>query len=143
MRLADYAQRLIELGKTVSSWLSELAELDRSRRQKAALYADELAATLARAARALAYLEANPADRTALLDATRELGRISGYVETIIDVLEDHLDGRKRAGVKRRLEHLEPFELEAAMRDAGAFRHARRLVSAEGFFRALADALRV
>ena len=70
------------------------------------------------------------------------MGRIAGYVETIVATLEDHLDGRKRAGVKRRLEHLKPFDLEAAIREFGAFRHARRLASAEGYFRALADTLR-
>ena len=64
---------------------------------------------------ALATLESRPDDRPALLSATRELGRISGYVETIMAALEDHLDGRKLAGVKRRLEHLKPFDLEAAI----------------------------
>lgn len=64
----------------------------------------------------------------ALLSATRELGRISGYVETIMAALEDQLDGRKQAGVKRRLEHLKPFDLEAAILEFGAFRHARRLI---------------
>ena len=86
--------------------------------------------------------KADPDDRPALLSATRELGRISGYVETIMAALEDHLDGRKQAGVKRRLEHLKPFDLEAAILEFGAFRHARRLISAEGYFRALADTLR-
>ena len=75
--------------------------------------------------------------------ATAQLyGRISGSLETIMAALEVHLDGRKRAGVKRRLEHLKPFDLEAAIREYGAFRHARRLTSAEGYFRALADTLR-
>ena len=142
MRLADYAQRLHDLARTVYQWAAKVAELDRTRRDKVALYAEEIAATLARAASALAIHESAPNDRTALLAATRELGRISGYVETILAALEQHLDGRKRAGVKRRLEHLEPFELEAAVSEHGAFRHARRLTSAEGFFRALADALR-
>jgi hypothetical protein len=143
MRLADYAQRLIELGKTFYSWLAAMHDLDRDRREKAALYAEEVASTLARAATALTRLEGDVADHLALLDATRELGRISGYVETIVEVLEHHLDGRKRAGVKRRLERLEPFDLEAALCDAAGFRRARKLASAEGFFRALADALRV
>ncbi len=107
-----------------------------------ALYAEEIAATLSRAAAALAALEAAPDDRTLLLAATRELGRIAGYVETIMTALQHHLDGRKRAGVKRRLEHLQPFELEAAIGEHGAFRQARRLTAAEGYFRALADALR-
>ena len=110
------------------------ARLDGLRREKVALYPEEVAA--------LATLEIHPDDRPALLSATREMGRIAGYVETIVATLEDHLDGRKRAGVKRRLEHLKPFDLEAAIREFGAFRHARRLASAEGYFRALADTLR-
>ncbi|RUP08330.1 hypothetical protein [Hyphomicrobium sp.] len=142
MRFADYTERLSELAKTVNRWLSLAARLDVLRREKVALYAEEVAATLARAAANLATLEICPKDRLALLSATRELGRISGYVETIVATLEDHLDGRKRAGVKRRLEHLQPFDLEAAIREFGAFRHARRLASAEGYFRALADTLR-
>jgi len=142
MRFADYTERLSELAKTVNRWLSLAARLDVLRREKVALYAEEVAATLARAAANLATLENSPRARLALLSATRELGRISGYVETIVATLEDHLDGRKRAGVKRRLEHLQPFDLEAAIREFGAFRHARRLASAEGYFRALADTLR-
>ncbi len=142
MRLADYAQRLTELAATVNRWLAVAAKLDSARRDKIALYAEEVAATLARAAAGLATLEVYPDDRPALLAATRELGRIAGYVETIVATLEHHLDGRKRAGVKRRLEHLQPFDLEAAIREFGAFRHARRLASAEGYFRALADTLR-
>ncbi len=142
MRFADYAQRLSDLARTVNRWLALAAKLDGLRREKVALYAEEVAATLARAAADLALLEAAPDDRPALLSATRELGRIAGYVETIVATLEHHLDGRKRAGVKRRLEHLKPFDLEAAIREFGAFRHARRLASAEGYFRALADTLR-
>jgi hypothetical protein len=142
MRLAEYAQRLSDLAATVNRWLAIAARLDSLRREKIALYAEEIAATLGRAAAALATLELIPDDRGALLAATRELGRVAGYVETIISTLEDHLDGRKQAGVKRRIEHLKPFDLESAIREFGAFRHARRLASAEGFFRALADSLR-
>jgi hypothetical protein len=142
MRLADYAQRLSELARTVNRWLAVAAKLDALRRDKIALYAEEVAATLARAATSLAMLEVYPDDRSALLSATRELGRIGGYVETIVATLEHHLDGRKQAGVKRRLEHLQPFDLETAIREFGAFRQARRLASAEGYFRALADTLR-
>lgn len=142
MRLAVYARRLIDLASTIYQWTAQISEIDRARREKVALYAEEIAATLARAEAALTTLERVPDDRQALIAATRELGRISGYIETILTALEHHLDGRKRAGVKRRLENLEPFELEAAMAEYGAFRHARRLASAEGFFRALADALR-
>ncbi|MFT3732715.1 MAG: hypothetical protein QM780_15050 [Hyphomicrobium sp.] len=142
MRLADYAQRLSDLARTVNRWLALAAKIDGQRREKVALYAEEVAATLARAAGSLTVLEGDPHDLPALLAATRELGRISGYLETIVATLEVDLDGRKRAGVKRRLEHLKPFDLEAAIREFGAFRHARRLASAEGYFRALADTLR-
>ncbi len=142
MRLADYAKHLIDLGQTIYQWVGQITEIDRVRREKVALYAEEIAATLSRAAAALAALETAPDDRRVLLAATRELGRISGYVETIMTALQHHLDGRKRAGVKRRLEHLQPFELEAAVVEHGAFRQARRLTAAEGYFRALADALR-
>jgi len=142
MRLAAYVQRLSALAETIHRWLTLAARLDGLRREKVALYAEEIAATLSRAAIALGTLEMAPGDRAALLTATRELGRISGYLETIMAALEVDLDGRKRAGVKRRLEHLKPFDLEAAIREFGAFRHARRLTSAEGYFRALADTLR-
>jgi hypothetical protein len=142
MRLADYTKHLIDLGQTIYQWVGQVAEIDRARREKVALYAEEIAATLSRAAAALAALELAPQDRSHLLAATRELGRITGYVETIMTALQHHLDGRKRAGVKRRLEHLAPFELEAAIAEIGAFKQARRLTAAEGYFRALADALR-
>jgi hypothetical protein len=142
MRFAEYTKQLIGLGQTIYQWAGQIAEVDRGRREKVALYAEEIAATLARAAQTLAALEVTPDDRSALLTATRELGRISGYVETIMAALQHHLDGRKRAGVKRRLEYLEPFELEAAIAEHGAFKQARRLAAAEGYFRALADALR-
>lgn len=142
MRLADYTKRLLGLAEAVHRWLGALTGLDGNRREKVAKYADEIAATLARAAEALALLEADQNDRAAARRAVREFGRIAGYVETIIGVLEHHLDGRKLAGVKRRLE-----QLGAGAPDAGSFRQADamridRLVAAEGYFRALADGLR-
>lgn len=142
MRLAAYLRHLSSFAETIHRGLAVAARLDNLGREKVALYAEEIAATLSRAATALGILETAPNDRSAVLTATRELGRISGYLETIMAALEVHLDGRKRAGVKRRLEHLKPFDLEAAIREFGAFRHARRLTSAEGYFRALADTLR-
>jgi hypothetical protein len=142
MRLAAYLQRLSSFAEAIHRWLAVAARLDNLGREKVALYAEEIAATLGRAATALGRLETAPNDRSAVLTATRELGRISGYLETIMAALDVHLDGRKRAGVKRRLEHLKPFDLEAAIQEFGAFRHARRLTSAEGYFRALADTLR-
>lgn len=142
MPFSDFARHLIELSRVVLSWVVESRTIDSSRREKVVLYAEEIAHTLARAAAALVRLEADPADHEALLAATRELGRVSGYVETIVMTLETHLDARRRAGLKRRLETLEPFEPEAALAEFGAARQARRLTAAEGFFRALADALR-
>jgi hypothetical protein len=142
MPLTDYARHLLEIAETVYRWAGQLATLDRAAKEKVALYAEEIAATLARAALAFANIDAQPNDKQHLLVASRELGRIAGYVETIVGALAHHLDGRKLAGVKRRLEHLQPFEPEALIAERGAFADASRLTSAEGFFRALADALR-
>ena len=51
------------------------------------------------------------------------------------------LDGRKLAGVKRRLDQL--ASREPLLSAAGAYaRRIERLVEAEGYFRALADGLR-
>ena len=95
-----------------------------------------------RAASAFAALEKDPANARAGREAVRELGRIAGYVEDIVRALEDHLDGRKLAGVKRRLELLAEKEpMRAAARKADAQR-VERLLEAEGYFRALADGLR-
>ena len=53
-----------------------------------------------------------------------------------------HLDGRKLAGVKRRLDQLAGKEpVRAAVAGADAQR-IERLLEAEGYFRALADGLR-
>ena len=63
-------------------------------------------------------------------------------MEDIITALDRHLDGRKLAGVKRRLEQLAAREpMRAAVRSADAQR-IERLLEAEGYFRALADGLR-
>lgn len=142
MPLADYAKRILAVAETIYQWLGVCAGLDQAAREKVALYAEEIAATLARAADALARLEAQPKDKIHSLSAIRELGRISGYLETIVGALQHHLDGRKLAGVKRRLEHLTPFDLDVVLAEHGPFAHAARLTSAEGYFRALADALR-
>jgi hypothetical protein len=75
----------------------------------------QLAATLERAGEALRRLEAAPGDRGARERAFRELGRISGYIETMVDALEHHLDGRKLTGVKRRLELLWPGVLHRSV----------------------------
>lgn len=47
MRLADYVPRLADLAATVHRWLAVAARLDSLRREKVALYAEEIAAALA------------------------------------------------------------------------------------------------
>ncbi len=142
MRLSDYTRKLLDLAGTVHRWLGAIAALDERRREKVARYAEQIAETLARAANALARLEAKPGDRAAARLAEREFGRITGYVETILDVLEHHLDGRKLAGLKRRLELLASYDPAAGAPLEGDGKHIHRLVAAEGYFRALADGLR-
>jgi hypothetical protein len=142
MSLLDYVAKLVHLSQTLHRWRGLIRELDAGRRAKVAHYAEHIADTLARAAAALARLEKNPRSVRAGRDAVRELGRIAGYIDDIVKALEQHLDGRKLAGVKRRLEQLASREppLSAAV---GAYaRRIERLVEAEGYFRALADGLR-
>lgn len=148
MQLSGYSKSLLAIARTVHRWAGAMAALDARRRDRVARYAEEIAATLARASEALSRLETDPDDRTARTTLNRELGRISGYIETLVGVLTHHLDGRKLAGVKRRLEQLEPARLsamgEAAAKPWGPRRplETDRLTAAEGYFRALADALR-
>jgi hypothetical protein len=142
MGLLDYTIKLLGLSETIHRWRGALAELEAGRREKVARYAEQVAATLARAAAAFAGLEKEPANARAEREAIRELGRITGYVEDIVRALEHHLDGRKLAGVKRRLDQLAAKEpMRAAVRSADAQR-IERLLEAEGYFRALADGLR-
>ena len=82
-------------------------------------------------------------DKPAEIAAIRELGRISGYIETLVGVLDHHLDGRKLTGVKRRLEQLRPGELRRCVISGRKPIHIDCLASAEGYFRALANGLRV
>ncbi len=142
MRLSDYILKILGLSETIHKWHGSIVTLEAERREKIARYAEEIAATLARAAAAFATLERDPADRRALRDAARELGRMTGYVEDIVITLDDHLDGRKLAGVKRRLDQLsEPEPIRVAIRRVDAVR-IETLHEAEGYFRALADGLR-
>ena len=142
MSLLAYIAKLVRLSQTLLRWRGLIGHLDAAQRNKVAEYADAIADTLARAAAALARLEKDPASVRAARDAIRELGRIAGYIEDIVKALEQHLDGRKLNGVKRRLDQLASEEplLSAA---AGAYaRRIERLTEAEGYFRALADGLR-
>jgi len=142
MRLLDLTIKLLGLSETMHRWRGLIRELDASRREKVARYADRIAGTLGRAAAALARLENEPGSARAAREAARELGRIAGYVEDIVRALEHHLDGRKLAGVKRRLDGLGgkgPLRGTLSRVNAGRI---ERLLEAEGYFRALADRLR-
>jgi hypothetical protein len=142
MRLLDYTIKLLGLSETIHRWRGALADLDAKRRENVARYAERIADTLGRAAAAFAVLEKDPAATRAAREAIRELGRIAGYVEDIVRALEHHLDGRKLAGVKRRLDRLAGTEpMRTAVRSADA-RRIEHLLEAEGYFRALADGLR-
>src|SRR5262245_52774472 len=104
--MPDYTIKLLGLSETIHRWQGALGELGAERREKVARYAERIAATLPRAAAVFARLKEKPADARAERAAIRELGRIAGYVEDIVAALEHDLDGRKLAGVKRRLEQL-------------------------------------
>ncbi len=140
MHFLDYSKRLLAIAETVNRWAGAIAALDRSRQAKVARYADAVAATLGRAALYATRLTSAPKDRAARRGLVREFGRIAGYLETLVGVLEHHLDGRKLAGVKRRLQQLCPEGGQA--RQASAKSRIERLLAAEGYFRALADSLR-
>lgn len=141
MPFSDYARALLDLAEVIHRWFAALAPLDRARRRRVARYAGEIADTLARAADALHALQSNPNDKQAAKRASREFGRIAGYVETMVSVLEHHLDGRKLAGVKRRLERLEASQPRVDHVASPTDRRIDRLTAAEGYFRALSDGL--
>lgn len=142
MRLCDYTKNVLDLALTLHRWLGDIAGLEPERQRRIANYATSIAETLERAAEILSRLERQPDDRAARRQAIREMGRICGYVETIVDVLKHRLDGRKLAGVKRRLETIGAGDWPE--REAIATHSLRldRLAAAEGYFRALADGLR-
>ncbi|MBU2580286.1 MAG: hypothetical protein KJ622_01020 [Alphaproteobacteria bacterium] len=158
MRWADVAKKLLSLAEVIHRWIDALSDIEPERRQRIAAYAEAIADTLARAAEALSQLESgrenqtgeatppsSPQARTARRAASRELGRIHGYVATMVDVLEHRLDGRRLAGVKRRLESLDRgalSRLASQQPDADQLR-IDDLYAAEGYFRALSDGLRV
>ncbi len=143
MHLLEYPKRLLSIAETVNRWAGALAALDRTRRAKVARYAEAIAETLGRAARFSARLAAAPDDKAAQRGVFREFGRITGYLETLVGVLQHHLDGRKLAGVKRRLEQLGPRRTSGGHEAPAASIRVDRLLAAEGYFRALADSLRV
>ena len=142
MRLVDYTLKVLGLSEAMRRWHGLLSALDQSQRDKIARFAEQIAATLARAAEAFERLEKHPSETTARRAAIRELGRLSGYVENIVVTLNGRIDGRRLNAIKRRLEALTADSLIAeSVRNADTLR-INRLVATEGYFRALADALR-
>jgi hypothetical protein len=130
MGLLDYTIRILGLSETILKWQGALTQLSAEQSERVAQYAEQVAATLARAAAAFAALQKDPGNPKAGREGVRELSRIAGYVEGI--ALEDRLDGRKLAGVKRRLELLTEKEpMRTAVRKADAQR-VERLLEAEG-----------
>lgn len=140
--MSDYTRNVLGLAVTLHRWLGEIAGLEPERQERVADYAAAIADTLGRAGEAFARLENQPENRAARRQAIRELGRICGYVETIVDVLKHRLDGRKLAGVKRRLETIGAGDLREAVTFSARSLRIDRLADAEGYFRALADGLR-
>ena len=142
MGLLDYTIRILGLSETILKWQGAITQLGAERREKVAQYAEQIAATLAaprppsppwRRTRPTPGPAGRPSANSAASPATSR---------TSSSALEDHLDGRKLAGVKRRLELLAEKEpMRAAARKADAQR-VERLLEAEGYFRALADGLR-
>ena len=142
MPIRDFLLRLIGITRTIQTWHAALLTLDAARRDKLAAYADEIAATFCRASQAFATLDRMPADHRARRDAIRELGRISGYLDDVVAVLETALDGRKLAGLRRRLGSLATPSPQALHRPIRGHPRLEALLDAEGYFRALADGLR-
>jgi hypothetical protein len=142
MRVIDITLKLLRLTDVLAAWRSAIDEADQRRRDRIARYADEIAQTISRLAVAYARLEARPGETAARHEAIRDLARLKGYVEGIAAVLEGRVDGRRVAGLQRRLEGL---VLEGAVSDSldqASPRSIERLLAAEGWFRALADGLR-
>ena len=142
MRVIDVTLKLLGITEAMRRWQGIIAEVDDQRRARIARYGDDIAGTLARARRAFERLERDPADKAAARIAIRELGRLAGYIESIVGILEGRIDGRRLAGVKRRLEGLAPEGLIAASLGKVDAQRIERLAAAEGYFRALADGLR-
>lgn len=142
MRIVDFTLKILGITEAMRRFQIVVSDVDDRRREKIARYADEIAGTLARAAEAFERLDRDPQDKAAARIATREFGRLSGYIENIVVTLDGRVDGRRLAGVKRRLEHLAKAGLiSETVRRADAA-HIERLAAAEGYFRALADGLR-
>lgn len=142
MRLVDHTLKILGLSEAMRRWQGLVRDMDTKRREAVGRYAEEIAATLGRVAHAFEAIERNGEDRAARRAAIRDLGRLNGYIETLIATLEGRVDGRRLAGIKRRLEGLAAESaITASVASADAVR-IERLLAAEGYFRALADGLR-
>lgn len=135
--------KLLRLSETILKWHGSLTDLQLKQREKLAKYADEIAGCLARCVTACRQLADTGDNRAAALEVVRELGRMKGYVEDVTEALQDHLDGRKIAGVKRRLESLTVPPAKADGREFADPTNIERLLEAEGYIRSLADRLRI
>ncbi len=142
MRLVDYTLKLLGISEALRRLQSVLGEVDDRRRDKIARYAEEIAGTLARAAEAYERLDKDATDKAAQRIAIREFARLAGYVENILETLDGRVDGRRLAGLKRRLEGLAAEGLIAESLKRADSARIERLMATEGYFRALADGLR-
>lgn len=142
MRLVDYTLKLLGITEALRRLQSVLGDVDDKRRDKIARYAEEIAGTLARAADAYERLDKDANDKTAQRIAIREFARLNGYVENILETLDGRVDGRRLAGLKRRLEGLAAEGLIAESLKRADSTRIDRLMATEGYFRALADGLR-
>lgn len=142
MSFVDYTLKLLGITEAMRRLQGVFGDVDDKRRDKIARFSEEIAGTLARAAEAYEKLEKDPGDKAAERIAIREFGRLGGYVENILVTLDGRVDGRRLAGIKRRLEGLALEGLiTESLKRADATR-IERLLAAEGYFRALADGLR-
>lgn len=142
MRLIDLTLKLLGLADVICKWQAMMTRLDKAKRLKVARYALRIAQSLARMAEALERLETDAADRAARRSAVREVGRLAGYVESIVTTLRGHVDGRCLAGVERRLKGLAVDDPSGDMPAGAPPLRIERVMAAEGYLRALADSLR-
>lgn len=147
--------QIFGLAEVLAGWRTTLRKLNGAQRAKVAAYCDTVADTLARASDALLVLSMDASQarskNKAARDTRRELARLAGNVSDIAILLEGHLDGRKIAGVKRRLKGIvERQTIDAMLLEtrkpgqiSGFKRRLEMLSEAEGEFRALGDGLKV